>query len=89
MVNFVHVGGDKKYAHEPVESWWQGDVGMLELHHGKHQRGKKRDVPELGSEEHDEEDADEIGNENFADVESIGSGDIHLRVAMMYPVEAP
>lgn len=46
-------------------------------------------MPELGSEKHDEGDADDIGDEDLSDMETVGSGDVHLRVAVMYPVKAP
>ena len=89
MVNPMHIRRDNNHPQQSVDALGQADVGVMKLNYGKHEHLVENQLPEIHTEQHNQGDAEQGREEDFAHMKPAGRGHIHRMIGMMDLVKPP
>lgn len=89
MMDAVDVGGDDDFVDDGFQARGEADVGVVKLDDGEENAFVDNEFAKTDSENENERDANEGGENDFAEVKAGGGGDVEVWFGMMDAVEAP
>jgi hypothetical protein len=89
VMYLVHVRGDEDPGQRIVQSFWEGDIRMVELRKKGRQRLIEKDQPDRRAGNDHGNEREQRPKDTFPRMMPVGGGGVHPGVAMMNEVKFP
>src|SRR5260370_13891067 len=74
---------------KPVQGAGQDDIGVMQLHHGKHERFIQDQFPQAQPKQENDGNSKDRREENFSEMKTMRRSNIHFGIGMMSAMESP
>ncbi len=89
VMHFVNARRHNEPPEKTVQISGQGNIGVMQLDHGKHERFIEDQFPQTQPEQENDRNSKDRREKDFPEVKTVGRSDIHFRIGMMGAMEPP